>query len=50
MKSGLTERQVVKYLSIFSCIGPVGETRRDEAREHGRDLDLALPLAFRAAK
>ncbi|CAM9703579.1 unnamed protein product, partial [Hapterophycus canaliculatus] len=24
LKSGLTERQVVKYLSIFSCIGPVG--------------------------
>lgn len=25
LKSGLTERQVVKYLSVFSCIGPVGE-------------------------
>eukprot|EP00903_Cladosiphon_okamuranus_P006948 g6762.t1 len=24
LKSGLTERQIVKYLSIFSCLGPVG--------------------------
>lgn len=28
LKSGLTERQVIKYLSIFSCIGPVGESFR----------------------
>ncbi|CAM9623448.1 unnamed protein product, partial [Discosporangium mesarthrocarpum] len=24
LKSGLTERQVVKMLSIFSCVGPLG--------------------------
>ena len=31
LKSGLTERQVVKYLSVFSCIGPVGESSRQSA-------------------
>lgn len=27
LKSGLSERQVIKYLSIFSCLGPAGESR-----------------------
>lgn len=25
LKSGLSEKQIIKMLSIFSCIGPVGE-------------------------
>ncbi|CAM9102603.1 unnamed protein product [Laminaria digitata] len=48
LKSGLTEKQVVKMLSIFSCIGPVGLTLGIAISEFAGKLADAVLVAMAA--